>query len=61
MNLVLNTWCLALSIIFTITYLSFGLLIIFGKYKPRIAKYQILIIILILVNLVAKNVGFGII
>ena len=60
MNSPLILWSLIASIIFTVLYLAFGGVILF-YYKLRIAKTQRIIIILSLSNMVAKNVGFGII
>lgn len=52
-------WCLGLSLLFTILYLIFGTYILY-RFKLHIIATQLAIIVLSLVNFIAKDVGFSI-
>ena len=58
MDKTLIDWCLGLSLAFTVIFLIFGTCI-FLRYKPQIVATQLAIIVLSVLNLVAKNAGFG--
>ena len=58
MNPALINWCFGLSLLFTLIFIIFGS-VIFLRYKPQIVATQLAIIVLSVLNLVAKNAGFG--
>lgn len=59
MDRTLIHWCLGLSLLFTILYLIFATYILY-RFKLHIIPTQLAIIVLSLLNFIAKDVGFGI-
>ena len=60
MELLILYWCFGLNLCFTLIYTVFGSYI-FIRFKPKIAKIQLAIIILSFVSLLSKNIGFAIV
>ena len=58
MDPTLIDWCLGLSLAFSLIFLIFGTCILL-RYKPKILATQLAIIVFSVLNLIAKNAGFG--